>query len=35
MSFWIIVQLWEILGCEIFEDLSAICGGTIAWSVPW
>lgn len=26
--------LWRLLGCRVFEDLSAICGG-IAWQVPW
>lgn len=26
--------LWRILGCRIFEDLSAICAN-IGWGVPW
>jgi hypothetical protein len=34
MSFWIMASLWRLLGCEVFEDLSAICGA-IGWGVPW
>lgn len=34
MSFWFITHLWQLLGCRVFEDLSAICGH-LAWGVPW
>ena len=34
MSFWLMARLWEILGCQIYEDLSALCGPFV-WSVPW
>lgn len=26
--------LWHLLGCRVFEDMSAICGA-IGWGVPW
>lgn len=36
MTLWenTIVILWRLLGCRVFEDLSAMCGG-IPWGVPW
>ena len=34
MNFWIMALLWHVLGCRVFEDLSAICGA-IGWGVPW
>ena len=34
MPFWIMANLWRLLACEVYEDLSAICGA-IAWGVPW
>ena len=33
-AFWYIANLWRLLGCEVYEDLSAICGA-LAWGVPW
>lgn len=29
-----LIWLWRLMGCEVFEDLSAICG-PIIWNVPW
>ena len=34
MTFWLPAMLWRLLGCRVFEDLSAICGG-LGWNVPW
>lgn len=34
VKFWIMANLWHLLGCRVFEDLSAICGA-IGWGVPW
>lgn len=33
-AFWIMASLWRVLGCSIYEDLSAICGH-FGWGVPW
>lgn len=32
--FWIMAELWHLLGCRVFEDGSAICGA-LGWGVPW
>lgn len=29
-----LATLYRLLACQVFEDLSAICG-PIGWPVPW